>query len=91
MVKAAQLARGWGAELELFYGVGTTQSNLISSQDPSLVGDQPEPHTEILRLLGGIAARLRKHGIKVTVSAAYDLPVDEAIVLRASLGVRLMQ
>jgi len=55
------------------------------------VGDQPEPHTEILRLLGGIAARLRKHDIKVTVSAAYDLPVDEAIVLRASLGVRLMQ
>lgn len=54
------------------------------------MGDQPEPYTEILRLLGGIAARLRKHGIKVTASAAYDLPVDEAIVLRASLGVRLM-
>ena len=34
---------------------------------------------------------MRKHDIKVTVSAAYDLPVDEAIVLRASLGVRLMQ
>jgi universal stress protein E len=83
VAKAAQLARGWDAELELFYGVGTTRSNLLSSQDPSLVGDQPELHTEILRPLEVIAARLRKHGIKVTVSAACDLPVDEAIMRRA--------
>jgi hypothetical protein len=83
VAKAAQLARGWGAELELFYGLGRTRSNLLSSQEPSLAGDQPEPHTEILRPTGVIAARLRKHGIEVTVSAASDLPVAEALMRRA--------
>jgi universal stress protein E len=47
------------------------------------VQDRLEPNTEVLRPLEALAARLRKHGIKVTVSAKYDLPVDEAIVRRA--------
>jgi hypothetical protein len=34
MVKAAQLARAWGAELELFHGVGTTRPNFLSPPRP---------------------------------------------------------
>src|SRR5271167_1451311 len=84
VLKAAQLARGYGAELELFHAL---TSPLYS--DPILVRSQGLDSLEqdllqkALRRLEAIADRLRMHGIKVKVSAEWDYPAHEAIIRRA--------
>jgi universal stress protein E len=84
VVKAAQLARAWGAELELFHGIATTvYTDTFRLQSGSLMDIECELRAHFLQPLERIAARLRKHAIKVTVSAEYDFPVHEAIVRRA--------
>jgi universal stress protein E len=84
VVKAAQLARAWGAELELFHGIATTvYTDIFRLQSGSLMDIECELRAHFLQPLERIAARLRKHAIKVTVSAEYDFPVHEAIVRRA--------
>jgi universal stress protein E len=84
VVKAAQLARAWGAELELFHGISTTvYTDIFRLQSGNLVDIERELRAQLLQPLERIAARLRKHAINVTVSAEYDFPVYEAIVRRA--------
>jgi universal stress protein E len=86
VLKAAQLARAWDAELELFHGLATTlYTDIFSLQNTSLADMERGMRAQQLRPLEGIAARLRRHGISVTVSAEYDFPVYEAIVRRARL------
>ena len=84
VVKAAQLARAWGAELELFHGISTTvYTDIFCLQSGNLLDIERELRGQLLQPLERIAARLRKHAINVTVSAEYDFPVYEAIVRRA--------
>ncbi len=84
VLKAAQLARGDGAELELFHAL---TSPLYS--DPILVREQGLDSLErdlkqqALRRLEAVADRLRVHSIKVKVSAEWDYPSHEAIIRRA--------
>lgn len=84
VLKAAQLARGHRAELELFHALA---SPLYS--DPILVRQQGLDTLErdlrqhALRRLEAIADRLRAHSIKVKVSAEWDYPSHEAIIRRA--------
>jgi universal stress protein E len=84
VLKAAQLARGYGAELELFHAL---TSPLYS--DPILVREQGldslerDLRQQALRRLEAIADRLRVHSIKVKVSAEWDYPSHEAIIRRA--------
>jgi universal stress protein E len=86
VLKAAQLARAWGAELELFHGLATTvYTDIFSLQNTSITDMERAMRAQQLRPLEVIADRLRRHGIDVNVSAEYDFPVYEAIVRRARL------
>jgi len=86
VLKAAQLARACGADIELFHGIAATvYADIFSLQNVSLAGIERDMRAQQLRALEMIAVRLRKHGINVTVSAEADFPVYEAIVRRAIL------
>lgn len=84
VLKAAQLARAYGAELELFHALS---SPLYS--DPALLRAQGlnslerDLQLKAMRRLEAIADRLRVHSIKVKVSAKWDYPAHEAIIRRA--------
>ena len=85
VLKGAQLAGAYGAELELFHAL---TSPLYS--DPVLVRtqgldslEQDLRQKEVRRRLEAIADRVRVHGIKVKVSAEWDYPAHEAIIRRA--------
>jgi len=86
VMKAAQLARAWGAELELFHGIAKPfYTDIFSLQNASLADVEREMCAQQLCALQSIAARLRAHGINVTISVEHDFPVYEAIVRRARL------
>lgn len=84
VLKAGQLARACGAELELFHSLETPIYVDLYAPSP-----QPpeELHQELrqqaMNRLEAIADRLRQHSIKVTASVEFDFPVYEAIVRRA--------
>lgn len=84
VLKGAQLARAYGARLELFHGLTTplyTDPFLADKQ--SLVSLEQDLRQKVLRRLEAIADRLRVHSIKVTVSTEWDFPAHEAIIRRA--------
>lgn len=84
VLKAAQLARALGAEVELFHSLATpVYADLYAMGDQGLRGLEWELRQQALRRLESIADRLRQHSIKVTVAAEWDFPVYEAIVRRA--------
>jgi universal stress protein E len=85
LLKAAQLARGLGAQIELFHGISTPMYvDGYGASSVELPTIERHVHTRILALLEKMAARLRREQIKVTVAAEWDFPVYEAIVRRAS-------
>jgi universal stress protein E len=84
--KAAQLARAFGAHLELFHGISTP---LYIDPYPYADGDsipqiERRMRSECVDQLEAIASRLRAEGLKVDVSATWDFPVYEAVVRRAA-------
>src|SRR5579864_2155840 len=84
VLKAAQLARVYGAQIELFHGLTAplyTDGILLGQQ--GLESLEQGPRQDALRRLEGIAERLRLHSIKVTVHAEWDYPSHEAIIRRA--------
>jgi universal stress protein E len=83
VLKAAQLARAYGARLELFHALA-----LPLYADPVLAGKgleslEQDMRQKALRRLEAIADRLRVHSIRVSVSAEWDYPAHEAIIRRA--------
>ena len=86
VMKATQLARAWGTELELFHGIATTiYTDIFSLRNASLADVEREMCAQQVCALERIAARLRRHAIDVTISAGHDFPAYEAIVRRARL------
>lgn len=82
--KAAQLAKAYGAELELFHSLSQTiMVDALQAQDMDLRDYEKEQVDRTVARLETIAARLRRHRIDVTVSAEWDHPPAEAIVRRA--------
>lgn len=84
VLKASQLARACGAELELFHCVDRP----LYVDPYSLDGQSPQEMEQQLRQeamnkLEAIADRVRNHNIKVSVSVEWDSPVYEAIVRRS--------
>src|ERR1700758_4799745 len=82
--KAAQLAHGLGARIELFHGIttplyvdGYTQSSV---ELPTI---ERNVQAQCLEHLEKMAAPLRRAHLQVTVAAEWDFPVYEAIVRRA--------
>jgi len=85
VIKATQLARALGADLELFHGIDSSiylDTLDVTQQSPKQVQD--EEREQVLQQLERIAARVRRHGVNVTTAAEWDYPVYESIVRRAS-------
>lgn len=82
--KAAQLAAGLGAQLELFHAICEplfVDAALMTGKPLKKIEDEwQERHVERLERL---AARLRADGIKVTTACEWDHPAFEAVVRRA--------
>ena len=84
VLKAAQLARAFGSEVELYHSLATPVYF-----DPLVLGEkgiealERDLRQQALRRLESIADRIRQHSIRVNVAAEWDFPVHEAIVRRA--------
>jgi universal stress protein E len=82
--KGAQLARAFGAELELFHAIdAAVYVDMLGASVPGLKSIESEERTCYLQRLERIAARARLHVPLVTVGAEWDFPAYEAIVRRA--------
>jgi universal stress protein E len=87
VAKAAQLARAFDAELELFHAIDSPvyMDMLGCAAERALAAERTE-REQYLQRLERIAARVRLHTRKVTVAADWDYPAYEAIVRRAAHG-----
>ena len=84
VLKAAQIARGCGAEVELYHALTSPlYADPIAMREQGLNSLEQDLRQKALRRLESIADRLRMHSIKVTVSAEWDYPGHEAIIRRA--------
>ncbi|MGO9934997.1 MAG: universal stress protein [Steroidobacteraceae bacterium] len=84
VLKAAQLARGYGAELELFHALTEPlYSDPVLVRAQGLDALERDLRQKALRRLEAIGDRLRMHTIRVKVSAEWDYPAHEAIIRRA--------
>jgi universal stress protein E len=83
VAKAAQLAEALGAELTLFQAVPTPLSAAVEASEGTT-----RPHHGTLEyqddLLELIAQRLRRRGLRVSVSVRWDHPVHAAILQAAA-------
>lgn len=82
--KAAQLARAFGAQLELFHAI-----TLPVYVDPMVPGLRPEEirgreRDHVKARLDVIAEKLRKEKVRVTTATAWDYPPHEAVVRQAT-------
>ncbi len=82
VAKAAQLAKALGAELELFHSIASPLYIDAYLMNRSTAIERKMRSARITEL-EKIARPLRARGLKVTVAAAWDYPVYEAIVRRA--------
>ena len=84
VLKAAQLARAYGAQLELFHGLtAPLYTDGIAFSQQGLGSLEQDVRQSALRRLEGTADQLRMHSIKVTICAEWDYPSHEAIIRRA--------
>jgi universal stress protein E len=83
-VKAAQLARGLGAQLELFHAIDSPVYVFpLGAADPKSEQKQRQAGTQHLKDLERIAAAIRLPGLKISTAAEWDYPSYEAIIRRA--------
>jgi len=83
VTKAAQLAKGLGASLELFHSLSSPlllDAYALSGKFPEVERDARK---ECVAQLERIAAGPRGRGIAVSVAAQWDYPVYEAVIRRA--------
>jgi len=82
--KAAQIAKGLGAQLTLFHDIATPlYAEAMQQRDVDLKSWQREIQTARREQLEKLAARVRRHGIDVDVAADWDFPPYEAIIRKA--------
>ncbi|HET7755723.1 MAG TPA: universal stress protein [Steroidobacteraceae bacterium] len=86
VMRAAQLAHALGAELALFQAISApTYVDLGVAQPGSAMADiERTTRSACLARLEATARPLRRAGLRVTVSAAWDYPVYEAIIREAA-------
>ncbi|HEV7985182.1 MAG TPA: universal stress protein [Steroidobacteraceae bacterium] len=84
VLKAAQIARASGAEIELFHALAEPiylDVYELSKMGADAVEEQLKQRAR--QRLEAIADRLRVHSIRVSISVGWDFPVYEAIVRQA--------
>lgn len=86
VTKGAQLARAYDAHLELFHGIATPLYVDAYAYEESIPDIERSMHTKSKEQLEAVAAKLRQSGLEVSTSAAWDYPIHEAVVRRASRG-----
>jgi universal stress protein E len=85
VMKAIQLARAFGAELELFHAIASpVYVDMLGLTESNVDQVEREQLTQYRQRLERIAARARLHTASVTVTAVWDYPVYEAVVRRAA-------
>lgn len=82
VLKAAQIARAYGAQLEVFHALTTPLYADVYTQPLDALAQGLRQR--VRRRLESIAERLRQHGLKVSVCVEWDAPAYEAIVRRAA-------
>lgn len=86
LTKAAQLAASSRASIELFHCIDTQISVDMLGGDEDIIGSlQRDVREAALQGLERLADRLRRTGLRVTVSAEWDFPLHEAVIRRALL------
>jgi universal stress protein E len=84
VLKAAQLARAYRAQLELFHGLTSPlYADPVMAREQRLDSLEQDLRQNAVRRLEAIADRLRLHSIKVSVAVEWDYPAHEAIIRRA--------
>lgn len=84
VMKAAQLAKAFGAQLELFHSISSAlYVDVYAFAGEGLSAIESTTRDNAVARLERVAARLRSQGIRVSASARWDFPVYEAIVRRA--------
>lgn len=82
--RAAQIAAGCGARLELFHDLATpVYVDTLSGSGKPLAALTRATRTTVVQRLERLAEPLRARGLKVTTAAVWDFPTYEAIVRRA--------
>ncbi len=86
VAKAARIARGCGAHIELFHTIkASVWANTPAAYEEAVSDLHDTEHRHYLQRLGRIATRLRLHDINVSTAVEYDYPACDAIVRRARL------
>jgi universal stress protein E len=84
ILKAVQLARSYGAHLDLFHALTSPfHTDPLSAGGKNLESSEEALRQKALRGLESIAVRLRVNGIRVSVFAEWGHAAHEAIVRRA--------
>src|ERR1017187_2266217 len=84
VLKAAQLARAFQAQLEIYHCLDTPLYTDLQMLANRTLGElERSLQQQALHRLEAIADPLRRHHIKVAVRAAWDFPAYEAIIRRA--------
>jgi universal stress protein E len=84
VLKAAQVAQACGASVEIFHTLTTpVYADLVRYTGDGVAGLEEKLRQQALLALEKIAQRLRKHELKVAVSAEWDFPAHEAVIRRA--------
>ena len=86
ILKAAQLAKSFGAELILFQSIALTiyVEGDVSYMNDALADAERCTGDACEKALEAIARKLRRKGIKVSVSAKFDYPIYEAVIREAT-------
>jgi universal stress protein E len=84
VIKAAQLAKAFGAQLELFHSLSSPMYvDAYAFNGDGMSRIESDTRTRTLAQLERIAARIQAQKIRVCASVHWDYPVYEAIVRRA--------
>lgn len=82
--KAAQLARAFGAEIELFHALSAPILSLDGFGDGGLADYERARRVQVRSRLESIAGPIREQGLMVSTHADWDYPSGEAVVRRAA-------
>lgn len=84
VLKGAQLARAFGAALDLFHGIDVSvYADTLGAYERTRNESEDALRDQYLQRLERVAARVRLHGIAVSTAAEHDYPVCESIIRRA--------
>jgi universal stress protein E len=83
--RAARIAAGCGARLELFHDLATpVYLDVVAGTGQSVKQLTRAARERAMRRLEALAEPLRKQGLRVAVSAVWDFPPYEAVIRRAA-------